>query len=399
MNSGEGVKTMQSSSGYFMYINNLRRHRSVFLLLIACFWVLSVLFFAGCSSKTKDETNRQRIVAVTVAKAVSKDVLVTINAIGTVETVSSVTIKTLVSGELMTVHFKEGDDVKKGALLFSIDPRPFKAALNQAEANLAKDKAQLQNSATEEDRYKSLFEKGFIAKENYDSSRTNREMLEASVQSDRATIDNAKILLGYCSIYSPIEGRTGNLDVKAGNIVKVNDTSLVTINKISPILVTFSVPEQNLSAIKKNISSGTLKVEALIPNDEQTPEIGELTFIDNNVDTATGTIRLKGIFENPAKRLWPGQFVNTTLVLSTEKNAIAIPSESVQSGQKGEYVFVVKSDMTVESRPVKVTRTIGNESIIGNGISAGETVVTDGQLQLLPGTKIQIKSSPATPQN
>ncbi|MBI5374142.1 MAG: efflux RND transporter periplasmic adaptor subunit [Candidatus Schekmanbacteria bacterium] len=390
---------MQSRSGHFIYINNLRKHHSAFLLLIACFGVLSVLFFTGCSSKTKDETNRQRIVAVTVAKAVSKDVPVTINAIGTVETISSVTIKTLVSGELMTVHFKEGDDVKKGALLFSIDPRPFKAALNQAEANLAKDKAQLQNSATEEERYKSLFEKGFIARENYDSSRTNREMLEASVQSDRATIDNAKILLGYCSIYSPIEGRTGNLDVKAGNIVKVNDTSLVTINKISPILVTFSVPEQNLSAIKKNISSGTLKVEALIPNDGQTPEEGELTFIDNAVDTATGTIRLKGTFENPAKSLWPGQFVNTTLVLSTEKNAIVIPSESVQSGQKGEYVFVVKPDMTVDSRPVKVIRTTGNESLIGNGISAGETVVTDGQLQLLPGTKVQIKSSSATPQN
>ncbi len=265
------------------------------------------------------------------------------------------------------------------------------ALLKQAEANLEKDVAQAKNTDLDAQRYKSLFERKVVAEQQYDQFRANAEALDATVRADRAAIDSAnasvqaskeavenaraavlaeraalesaKIKLGYCSIYSPIDGRTGNLLLQQGNIVKANDTPyLVVINQINPIFVAFSVPEQNLPAIKKYMAVGKLTLEAIIPNDKNPPEQGVLSFVDNTVNAATGTIQLKGTFANVDRRLWPGQFVNAVLTLTTEPNAIVVPSQAIQTGQQGQYVFVVKSDLTVELRPVVVQRTLNGEN-------------------------------------
>jgi multidrug efflux system membrane fusion protein len=321
----------------------------------------------------------------------------------------------------MRVYFKEGDDVRKGVLLFMIDPRPYAAILKQAEANLERDMAivkqaeanlerdiaQEKNAQVEAERYKMLFERGVVARQQYDKFRTDWEALvatvragraamanaEAAVVADRAAVENAKLQLSYCSIHSPMDGRTGSLIVQAGNIIKENDASLVVINQITPIYVTFSVPEQNLGEIRKYLAMGKLKVQAIVPNDEVLPEEGLISFVDNTVDSTTGMIKIKGSFANKQKRLWPGQFVNVVLTLTEDPNAIVIPSQAIQVGQQGHYVFVVKSDQTIESRPIVSGLTLNNETVIQKGLNSGETVVTDGQLRLYPGAKVEIKTS------
>ncbi len=411
---------------------------------------LLIILLVSCTAESKVEEKKRPGVPVKVATAIQKDVPVELRAIGNVEAYSAVSIKALVSGELAKVNFTEGQDVKKGDLLMDIDPRPFEAALRQAEANLgstmaqvqqaqanlirdlaqvkqteanlARDMAQAKYAAENAERYASLVEKNYVAKEQYEQLRTNAEALAATVQADKAAVDNAqatlqadkaalenaqaavrasreavenaKIQLGYCYIYSPMNGRTGNLFVKPGNIIKANDVPIVTINQISPIYVTFSIPEQNLPEIKKYMAGGNLKVTAVIPNDEKNPQEGVLTFVDNAVDMTTGTIRLKGTFENREKRLWPGQFVNVILTLTTQPNAILVPSQAIQAGQEGPYVFVVKPDLTVESRPVAVGRSLDGLTVVTQGLQPGETVVTDGQIRLVPGAKVEIKNPP-----
>jgi multidrug efflux system membrane fusion protein len=298
-----------------------------------------------------------------------------------------------VGGELVGVHFKEGQDVKKGAPLFTIDPRPYEAALKQAEANLGRDLAQAKHAREDARRYESLIQKGVVPQQQYDRFRADADALEATVLADRAAVENAKIQLGYCSIHSPIDGRTGSLIVQQGNHIKAEDISLVVINQIVPIDVAFSVPEQFLSEIKKYMALGKLQVEALVPMDDERPERGVITFIDNAVDTNTGTIRLKGTFANREKKLWPGQFVNVVLTLTTEPNAIVVPTQAIQTGQEGQYVFVVKQDLTVESRPVVAGRSMNNETVVKKGLNPDEKVVTDGQLRLYPGAKAEIKTS------
>jgi len=331
-------------------------------------------------------------VPVTAAAVIQKTVPVQINTIGNVEAYSTVSVKSQIGGILDHVHFREGQDVNKGALLFTIDPRPYEAALKQAEANLAKDAAQLENAREEVRRYAELVKKGYVAQEQYDQIRTNAAAFEATVNADKAVVENARLQLKYCYIYSPFNGRTGNLLSHQGNLIKANaDNPMVIINQIQPIYVTFSVPEQYLAEIKKYMSGGKILVKVFITTEKDNPEEGVLTFVDNTVDAATGTIKLKATFTNNKKRLWPGQFVDVVIVLTTQPNAIVVPSQSVQTGQKGQYVFVIKDDLTVEDRFVTAGGTLNSETVIEKGLQAGEKVVTDGQLRLVPGAKVQLK--------
>ncbi|NWG04332.1 MAG: efflux RND transporter periplasmic adaptor subunit [Syntrophaceae bacterium] len=383
-------------------------------------WVCFALLLSACSKETSQKPASISF-PVTVSAVTQKTVPVQVRAIGNVQAYSTVTVKSKVGGEVTRVHFKEGQDVKKGELLFTIDPRPFEAALKEAEARLEKDLAQVRQTKAnlerdlvlaknaEEDarRYESLMQKGVVARQQYEKLRADADALKATVLADRAAIENAeaavladkaaienvKIQLSYCFIRSPMDGRTGSLLVQQGNIIKAEEIQLVVIHQIIPIYVVFSVPEQYISEIKKYMASGKLHVDALAPMNEAHPEKGIITFIDNAVDTATGTIRLKGTFANPERKLWPGQFVNVVLTLTTEPNAMVIPSRAIQVGQAGQYVFVVNPDGTVEIRSVVTGQTTNNETVIQKGLKVDEKVVTDGQLRLYPGARVEIKTS------
>ncbi len=384
--------------------------------------VLVFLFFSSCLRKKQAGPFGFPPAPVTAAAVTQKSVPVQIEAVGNVEAYSAVSVKAMVAGEILKVHFKEGQEVRKGDPLFTIDPRPFQVDLEkseanlardtsvvrQAEANLAKDIAQAKNAQTEFHRYGNLIKQGYVSQEQYDQIETNANSFDATVRSDeaalqiardtlgvdRSTIDNSRLQLQYCYIHSPIDGRTGSLLVHEGNLIKANDTpNLVVINQIEPIYVTFAVPQDQLSEIKKYTARGELKVEA-IPGTEGEPVLGKITFIDNAVDTSTGTVKLKGIFKNESKTLWPGLFANVKLTLRDDPRAIVVPSEAVLTGQKGSYVFVIQPDMTVQIRPVVLDRTVDDEAIVKNGLSPGEKVVTDGQLLLGPGAKVEIKDNP-----
>jgi multidrug efflux system membrane fusion protein len=365
-------------------------HRFTFIGILG---LLLLAVFSSACSKEKSGKPTSAPLPVTVGTTIQKTVPVQLRAIGNVQAYSTVSVKSKVGGELVRVHFTEGQDVKKGELLFTIDPRPYEAALKQAEANLERDLARAKNAQEDARRYEFLIQKGVVARQQYEKFRTDADALEATVLADRAAVENAKIQLGYCSIYSPIEGRTGSVIVQQGNLIKAEDINLVVINQVIPIDVAFSVPEQFLPEIKKYMASGKIQVEALIPMNEERVERGVVTFIDNAVDISTGTIRLKGTFANREKRLWPGQFVNVVLTLTTEPNAIVVPSQAIQTGQEGQYVFVVKQDLTVESRPVVAGRTVNGETVVQKGLRADEKVVTDGQLRLYPGAKVEINTS------
>jgi multidrug efflux system membrane fusion protein len=304
-----------------------------------------------------------------------------------------VAVKSQVEGTLMGVHFTEGQDVAQGQLLFSIDRRQIEADLRRAEATLAKDEAQAKNGAAQAARYARLLQEGVVAKEQADEITSNAEALQATVQADRAAVQSYKVQLTYNTIKAPFAGRTGNLKVHLGNLVKENDTDnpMVVINQIAPIYVEFAVPEQLLADIKRYKAQGQLQVAAVIPQQEDRPAEGKLTFIDNAVDRETGTIKLKGTFANKEKRLWPGQFVSVVLTLARQPDAIVAPAQAIQSGQQGQYVFVVKDDLTAEARPVKVGREVEGEVVVLAGLRPGERVVTDGQLRLVPGAKVEVK--------
>ncbi len=352
------------------------------------------LFICQPSCKSRQSQPKKPPVPVTSATAVRKDMPVVINVIGNIEAYSTVSVKSQIGGILTHVHFKEGKDVIKGALLFTIDPRPYEAALKQAEANLAKDNAQLENAREEVRRYEELVKKGYVARQEYDRIRTNASSFEEIVNADRAMVENARLQLKYCYIYSPINGRTGDLETREGNLIKANaDNPMVVIKQIQPIYATFSVPEQNLPEIKKYMHYGKIKVKVFISKEDKNPEEGVLSFIDNTIDTATGTIKLKAIFSNTNKKLWPGQFVDIVMVLTTKSDAIVVPSQAIQTGQKGQYVFVIKDDLTVEDRPVVTGMTFNEETVIEEGLQQGEKVVTDGQLRLIPGAKVQLKEN------
>jgi membrane fusion protein, multidrug efflux system len=357
-------------------------------LLILATAALGVLSACARTNAAPPPPSAVPVVAATVQQ---KDMPIRLHAIGAVEAYSTVSVKTQITGELTGVFFKEGDDVQKGQLIFTLDKRPYDAALEQAKSNLAKDEAAAEMARVQEKRYQELVKQGVVSKEQYDQLDSTARAADAAVGADKAAVENAKVQLVYCSIYSPINGRTGNLIVHQGNMIKANDNpALVNINQVEPIYVTFTVPQQYLGEIKKYASAGALPVEAVIPSDER-PAIGKLSFIDNQVDSATGTIKLKGVFENRDRRLWPGQFVDAYLRLKTQSNAVVIPSQAIQNGQQGTFVFVIKDDGTVEARVITTAESDKGEVIVQKGLAAGERIVTDGQLRLLPGSKVQIK--------
>jgi multidrug efflux system membrane fusion protein len=329
-------------------------------------------------------------VPVTVASVQQKTTPIAVSSFGTVEACSSVDVKAQVTGVLMQVHFTEGQMVRKGDLLLSIDPRQPQATLKMVQANLAKNQAQLKNAEREAARQAELYQKGFAAQDLYDQTVTAVETLRASVEADKATVENAALQLDYCSICSPVDGCVGRLYVHQGNLVKSNDVTVVTIRQIDPIYVSFWIGEQHLPAIQKHAAAGPLDVAATQAGQEADPIHGRLTFVDNTVDPNLRTIHLRGTFDNKDRRLWPGQYVRVLLTIAEEPNSVLVPSQAVQTGQTGQFVYVVKSDETVETRPVAVKRELANESVV-EGVQPGEEVVTDGQLRLVSGAKIQRK--------
>jgi len=353
---------------------------------------------------------------VVTAKAAEKDVPVDLAAIGNVEAYATISIRSQVTGQLENIAFREGDFVKKGELLFTLDRRPFEAALAQAEANLTRDKALLAQSEAQlardasnaeymqltAERQAQLVQRGIISRDQAEQSRAQADATAAVVKADRASIesaraqlvaqqaavDAARVSLDYTSIKSPIDGRTGNLSVKVGSLVTANNTELITVARVEPVYVTFSVPATHLPTIKRHLTSDPLQVIAVPQDADATAATGKLTFVDNAVDMTTDTIKLKATFDNTDRRLWPGQFARVTLRLATLSHALVVPSQAVQTGQDGQYVFVVKPDSTVEQRTVTPGQRVADDIVVQKGLQAGETVVTEGQLRLEPGARV-----------
>jgi len=361
--------------------------------------VLSLLLvLPGCSGSDDvsggkgggDAKSKTPPVPVSVAVSARKDMPVALEAIGTVEPFATVGIRSQVAGILEKVAFREGDRVKRGELLFSIDRRPFSARFNQAQADLARDSAALGNARKQAERYRPAAEKGYVSEEQADQAQTSVATLTAAVQADEAALENARLDLENCTIRSPITGFTGQLLADRGNLVKAAaDQPLVTINQIDPVKVSFSLPEQSVSELKMYLAQGGVEVTATPQDSALPPLTGEFSFMDNAVDQASGTILLKATFANPDQILWPGQFVKVRLRLTTRKNVTVIPTPAVQTGQSGAYVYVISGEMIVEQRPVTVGFTYGDETVIDSGLAAGEEVVTDGQLRLRPGVTIK----------
>ena len=398
----------------------LHRHPRFPWAALVCLGMLASIT-PGCGGKGAAGTQKrgEGAVPVAVATVAQRDVPIDVEVIGNVEAYSTVAVKAQVGGELVKVYFNEGDSVHKGDQLFEIDRRPLEAALNQAqanqardqalfgqaEANLARDIAQQEYVQAQAERYAELFKSGISSRDQTEQLRANANAISQAVKADRAAIESARaqmaagkaamenttVQLGYTTIRSPIDGRTGNLMVKQGNIVVPNSMDLMIINQIQPIYVTFAVPEARLSEIKKYMAHGKVPVFAQSKDAESAREAGLLTFVDNAVDLTTGTIKLKATFPNAERRLWPGQFVRVVVRLAIQQNGIVVPNQAVQTGQEGQFVYVVKADRTVEQRPVLVGARVEQDLVIDRGLRPGETVVTEGQLRLAPGSRVQLR--------
>jgi multidrug efflux system membrane fusion protein len=338
------------------------------------------------------------VVPVAVGTVVQKSMPIEIRVIGSGEAYSTVAVHAQITGQLTSVTFKEGDDVREGQVLFTLDRRPLDAALQQAQANLDHDVAQSVLAASQAKRYQDLAERGIATREQVDTMRSGATALDATVAADRAAIESARVQLEYATIAAPLSGRTGALMVHNGNLVRALDASpLVVINQVSPIYVSFGIPEARLPDLKRYMAQGSLQVSASPPNETGPAASGRITFVDNAVDATTGTIRIKGTFPNADRRLWPGQFVNVVVALTTDPRAIVAPSAAIQDSQQGPYAVVVKADHTVEMRTVTVDRISGDETVIQKGLKPGETVVTDGHLRLVPGSRVSIKGADDAP--
>ncbi len=359
---------------------------------------LGIYFIAdGRAKESRKAPKGLPAVPVSVAPVLQETVPIRLQGIGNVEAYQTVSLKARVDGQIVTVNFREGDPVKKGEVLFRIDPRPYEAALRQAEANALRDAAARDQARSQDRRYQELLQKNFVSKEAYAQIRTNAETAAATVKASQAALENARLNLEYCTITSPLDGYVGRVLLQAGNMVRANDANpLVVINQVRPIYVNFAVPEQNLPEVRKYRAAGPLTVETL-PDPGAPPVQGQLIFVDNAVDPSTGTIRLRAQFENADAALWPGQFVNVSLRLTEQVDAIVIPSPAVQNGPQGQYVYVVGPDLVADVRKITVLRTDGERTIVATGLQKGERVVTRGQLRLGSKTRVQLGKPAAEP--
>jgi multidrug efflux system membrane fusion protein len=367
------------------------RHRLPWAVVLIA--VVLGLMTIACGNHTGSQRGGPAPVPVTAGTVEQETVPISFRTIGNVEAMETVAVKARIGGELLRIGFREGDSVQQGAVLFVIDSRPYEAALAQAEAVLARDQALLAKAEADISRYADLVEQDFVTKEQYDQIVADAAALKASVAADEAAVVTARLNLEYCTIVAPVTGRTGNLNVKKGNLIKANDDkAMVTINQMKPIYVAFSVPAQQLPAVLEHRDNG-IEVLVSIPGESSEPITGELTFVDNAVDTSTSTILLKAAFANRDERLWPGDFVDVNVILGEEPDRVVCPTSAVQTSQEGQHVFVIKNDSTVELRPVQVNRMDEHVAVIDGGLTAGETVVTDGQLRLVSGSTVEIKNS------
>ena len=351
------------------------------------------LLAAACSKATP---HQEPPVPVQVAAATRIAAPVTIESNGVVEPMQTVAIEAQVGGSLETVAFNEGDDVKAGQVLFKLDPRPFEAALRQAEAVLARDEAQAQNAQRDAERYKALVAKDYVTKSQADQAQATAVAMQATLQSDKAAVDNARLNLSYATIRAPISGRTGRLLVRQGNLVKANSEPLVVINQLHPIMVRFTVLQHDFPALQRRAAQGQVPVRVVTPDSGRVPEAGTLAFLDNAVDSLTGTVTAKARFENQSGTLWPGEYVRVNVELDVQPDVVAVPTRAVVAGQEGSYVFVVGSDKVAKLRPVSVGRAVGSGELttIDKGVQPGEQVVVDGQSRLTPNARVDVKTAP-----
>lgn len=359
------------------------------LIILAVFFPTCIAL-TGCSRKAEKQKGRPPALVITAA-ATRQNVPVLIRAIGNMEASESVAIRTQISGELTKVAFREGQDIHKGALLFQLDPRTLQAALSKAEASLSRNKTILNNARKDFERYSQLVRDGIVTQEQAEGYRTKADSAAADVAADQAAVENARAQLSFCTITAPIGGRLGALAINRGNVVKANDTVLVTINKLAPINASFTITEKDLTAVKRQMAAGRVSVDAEISGTAGLKETGVVTFIDNSIDAATGTIRIKASFDNKKKLLWPGQFVNLSITMAVLNNAVVVPSQAIQTGQKGQFVFVVSKDGTAEIRPVSTGPVSQAITVVEKGLQAGEHVVIDGQMRVIPGGKVETK--------
>jgi len=371
------------SKSKFLFSPGLGSSAAFFFTLLAA---------SGCSKEQAAPPPQAAAIPVLVAKVTQKAMPVQLTAIGNVGGYT-VSVQAQVAGELLDVHFKEGDFVHTGQLLFTIEPRPYEAALARAQATLTRDKALAANSRAQAQRLSQLLSEGVVSASNSEDSTSVADASEATVAADEAALNTARLDLEYCKIYSPMDGRTGAVLVKPGNLVKVADVPMVVIKRLSPIPVEFTVPQEYLPDIKKDLAARPLRVEAIVPNSSGRHELGTLVFVDNVIDTTTGTIRLRALFENSDSALWPGLYVDTLITLAERSNATVIPSQAITAGQQGSFVYVVQADGTVAARVVATSRSVEGQAVIDKGLKPGETVVTDGQVRLAPGANIQIKNN------
>ena len=364
------------------------------LLLGGAGWLWSGIGSDAARSNADTGRRPPPAVPVVAAPVVQKPMPVQVEAIGSVQTIASVVVRPRIDTQIMKVLFKEGDAVKAGDVLFELDSRAIDAQIAQSEAQLTRDRAQFANAKRDVERYNTLLMRDYASRAQTDKARTDEQSLDATVKAAEAALDSMRVLRSYYTIKAPISGRTGTIFLKEGNVVKGNDnaiaTQLVTINQMDPIYVAFSVPQQILGELRQAQQKGPVEVAVSIPNSDAQLK-GEVAFIDNTIDIASGTLTVKATVPNADETLWPGQFVNVVMTLRVDLNALVIPTPAVQIGQSGTYVFVIKPDHTAEPRNIKLSRTLGNEAVIGDGLVAGEQVVVDGQLRLTKGTRVEMR--------